>query len=62
MVIKCTGEEKNRSIEMMCLSNIFGIRGVDRVRNSLIRERCWCELSVLERIERNVLKWFGHVR
>ena len=25
------------------------------------RERCRCELSVLERIERNVLKWFGHL-
>ena len=27
----------------------------------VIRERCGCELSVMERIERNVLKWFGHV-
>ena len=26
-----------------------------------MRERCGCELSVLERIERNVLKWFRHV-
>ena len=35
--------------------------GMDRVRNTIIRGRCGCELSVLERIERNVLKWFGHV-
>ena len=34
---------------------------MDRVRKSLIRERCGFTLSVLERIERNVLKWFGLV-
>ena len=43
--------------EMMCLKNICGIR---RVRNAIIREvRVWFECT--ERIERNVLKWFGHV-
>ena len=31
--------------EMMCLRNICGIRRVDRVRNTTIRERCGCELS-----------------
>ena len=31
------------------------------MRNAIIRERCGCGLSVLERIERDVLKWFGHV-
>ena len=31
------------------------------MRNTIIRERCGYELSVRERIERNVLKWFGHV-
>ena len=29
------------------------------MRNSIIREGC--ELSVLERIKRNALKWFSHV-
>ena len=43
------------------MKNICGIRRVGRVRNAIIRERCRCELSVLERIEKNVLKWFGHV-
>ena len=43
------------------MRNICAIRRVNRVRNVIIRERCGCELSVLERIERNVLKWFGHV-
>ena len=45
----------------MCLRSICGRRVVDRVRNSLIRERCEYELSLLDTVERNVLKWFGHV-
>ena len=54
-------EKRNIEVfEMMCLRHICGIRRVDRVRNASIRERCRCELSVLERIERNVLKWFCH--
>ena len=31
-------------------------------RNSLTRDRCRCELSLMERVGRNVLKWFGHVK
>ena len=57
-------EQERRHIEvfeMMCLSNICGVRRVDRVRNAITRERCECELSVLERIERKVLKLFEYV-
>ena len=32
------------------------------MRNAIIREIYGCGLSALERIERNVLKWFGHVK
>ena len=42
------------------MRNIVGIRRMDRLRNSLKRERCGCELSLLERIERDALKWLGH--
>ena len=52
-----TQERKNiEAFERMCLRNICSIRRMDKVRKSLIRERCGCELSVLERIERNVLE------
>ena len=61
MVIKCTGEDKVEVFEMMCLRNICGIKRVDRVRNAIKREMCGCELSVFERIERNLLKCLGHV-
>ena len=47
--------------EKMCLRSICGIRRVNRMKNLQMRKRFWCELSVLERVERNILKWFGHV-
>ena len=53
--------QESRVFEMMRLRNMCGIRRVNRVRNAIIRERCGNELSVLEKIDRNVLKWFGHV-
>ena len=46
---------------MMCLRNACGIRGVNRVRNAIIRERCRCGLNLQKIVERNVLKWFGRV-
>ena len=56
------GERRKMEVfEMMCLRNICGIRRMDRVRNAIMRERCRYELSILERIEGNVLKWFRHV-
>ena len=53
--------KKIEVFEMMCLNNIRAIRRVHRVRNSLLRERCLWEWSVLERIKRSVLKCFEHV-
>ena len=37
VVIKCTGEEKIKVFEMMCLRNICAIRRMERVRNATIR-------------------------
>ena len=56
--------QEKRKIEvfkMMCLRNKCGKRRVDRVKNPIIIGRCECELSVLQRIERKVLRWFGYV-
>ena len=52
---------KIKVFEVMRLRNICGIRRRDRVRNSLIRKRSGYELSLLRRVERNTLTWFGHV-
>ena len=59
VILSAQERRKIEVFEIMCLRNVCGIRRVDRIRNSLIRERC--ELSVLERMEGNVFKWFGHV-
>ena len=42
---------KIEMFEMMCLGSTCGIRRVDRIRNSLIRERWRCELSVEKCVE-----------
>ena len=41
--------------EMMCLRNVSSIRS-----DLQIRGKCGWELNVMERIEQNVLKYFGH--
>ena len=48
-------------VEMKCLRSICGLRRVDRVRNEEIRRRCQMEVSISERVEQNVLRWFGHM-
>ena len=45
-----------RACVCVCMWNIYGIRRNDRVRNPLIRERCCCQMNVVNRAERNVLK------
>ena len=39
----------------------YVIRRSDRVGASLIGERRGCESSVMKRLERNALKWFGNM-
>ena len=48
------------AVEMNCLRNICGLRRFDRVVNVEIR-RCGKNVSVSQRIDQGVLKWFGHV-
>ena len=48
VVIKCTGKEKMEVFQMICMRSICDIRKVDRVRNTLVRKKCGCILSVLE--------------
>jgi hypothetical protein len=37
-----------------------GVRLIDRVRNVEIRRRCGLKDDVVTRIERGMLRWFGH--
>ena len=49
-----------KAVEMNCLRNICGLRRIDRVLNVEIR-RCGKNVSVSQRIDQDVLRWFGHV-
>ena len=57
-------EQERKRVEvadMRCLRAMCGLRLMDRVRNTEIRERCGDRKSVLERADEGVLKWFGHL-
>ena len=53
--------KRMEAVEMTCLRNICGLRRIDRVLNVEIRIRCGKNVSVSQRIDQGVLKWFGHV-
>merc|ERR1711921_75996 len=46
-------------VQMNCLRNICGFRRIDRVPNVEIRGICG--VSVSERMDQGILRWFGHV-
>ena len=52
--------KRMEAVEMNCLTNICGLR-TDRVPNVEIMKRCGKNVSVSQRIDQGVLRWFGHV-
>ena len=57
-------EDENRLLvfEMMCLRKIMGVTRRDRIRNTKIRKTLGSELTVLDRVSRKRLLYFGHVQ
>merc|ERR1712002_284618 len=49
------------AVEMNCLRNICGLRKIDRVPNVEIQRMFGKNVSVSERMDQGVLRWFGHV-
>ena len=47
--------------EMKCLRSMCGVSIRDRVRNEEIRRRCGGGVRIEERVDRSVLRWYGHV-
>ena len=47
-------------IEMRCLRAISGVRWYDRRRNEEVRESFGERISLEERADRSVLRWYGH--
>jgi hypothetical protein len=48
-------------MEMKCMKAMCGVSIMDRVRNKEMRTSCGSELSIGERMDKNVLRWYGHV-
>ena len=60
-VMKARDRKRMEAVEMNCLRNICGLRRIDRVSNVEIRRRCGKNVSVSQRMDQGVLRWFGHV-
>ncbi|XP_049870886.1 uncharacterized protein LOC126370141 [Pectinophora gossypiella] len=54
-------ESRINAVEMRSLRSICGVKLSDRVRNSVIRQRCGVKDDIVTRIEKGMLGWFGHV-
>merc|ERR1712002_562519 len=53
--------KRREAVEMNCLRNICSRRRIDRVSNVEIRDMRNKNVSVSERMDQGVLRWFGHV-
>ena len=60
-VLNVHERKRVQAVEMNCMRNICGVRRIERVRNEEIRRRCGKNVGVCEKVEQNVLRWFGHV-
>jgi hypothetical protein len=46
---------------MRTLRSMVGVKLSDRVRNEVIREECGVKGDQVTKIEKDMLRWFGHV-
>ena len=53
--------QKLNVFEMRCLRSMCGVSRWDRLRNEEVRERTGVTMELPNRVDRNVLRWFGHV-
>ena len=58
--LKVCKSKRMEAVQVNCLSIICGLRRIDRVLNVEIK-RCGKNVSVSQRIDQGVLRWFGHV-
>ena len=54
-------ESRLNAVEMRSLRRIAGVKLMDRMRNSVMREHCGMIEDVVTKIEKGTLRWFGHV-
>ena len=61
MLWKEKEKSRIRTVQMDNFGGLRGIRRMDRVPNTRIRELCGVIKGVDERIDEGVLRWFGHM-
>ena len=52
---------KVQATEMKFLRAMEGVRRIDKIRNSVIRDKCNVKESIIEKIQNNRLRWYGHI-
>ena len=60
-VLNVRDRKRMEAVWMNCLRNICGLKRIDRVPNVEIRRMCGKNVSVSQRMDQGVLRWFGHV-
>ena len=53
--------QKLNVLEMRCLRSMCGVSRLDRLRNDVVRKMIGVRKEFAVRVDRNVLRWFGHV-
>merc|ERR1712002_1070031 len=61
LVLNVHDRRRMEAVKMNCPWNICGLRRIDRVPNVEIRRMCGKHVSVSERMDQVVLRWYGHV-
>ena len=59
--LKKKDEHRLLVFEMSCLRRIMGVSRRDKIRNTNIRERTNCQITIVEKIKAKQLTYFGHV-
>ena len=59
--MKVGERQKLNVFEMKCLRSMAGVSRLDRFRNEEVRGRTGVRRELADRVDMNVLRWFGHV-
>ena len=59
--MKVNERQKLNVFEMKCLRSMAGVTRFDRLRNEEVRGRTGVRKELADRVDMNVLRWFGHV-
>ena len=54
-------ESRINAVEMRSLRSMYGVSLSERIPNDVIRNRCELKDSIVTRVERGMLRWFGHL-